>query len=140
MIYVLSDGGCNSRIKIGKTVQTEREIYKRYHTALPNCKILKYYMPLIDYNEEEKLLHQKYSQYRVSNNNGNYSEWFDIPLHLMIELCDNKEIQTVNSNMLIEWFESKKIVIPNYQRQYDEKRIEEIKKYIADKNLYHQLL
>jgi len=38
MIYVLSDGGCNSRIKIGKTVQTEREIY---HTALPNCKILK---------------------------------------------------------------------------------------------------
>jgi len=65
-------------------------------------------MSLIDYNEEEKLLHQKYSQYRVSNNNGNYSEWFDMPLHIMLEFYDNKEIQSVNSNILIEWIESKK--------------------------------
>jgi len=131
MIYILSDGGCNSRIKIGKTIQTEKELYKRYHTALPNCKILKYYMPNIDYNEEEKALHLKYSQYRVTNNNGNFSEWFDIPLHLILELCDNKEIQSINSSILIEWFESKKLIIPNYQRRYDEKRIDEIKTYIA---------
>lgn len=158
-IYVIHKGDNSMLYKIGSHTGNIKCLISRYITAIPLLKIYQYHLfnNRNDMLRVEHFLKNKYLNERLSNINGNLSEWYNLDEKLLDDVKNNienslklnsdsknkimsqkvierkiNEYKKVNINALINMFNAGNIVTPAYQRERDNKRLDVIKQHIID--------
>src|SRR5665648_179146 len=84
-IYVVSRYGDYTKYKIGHHTGTLKQLYSRYVTSTPdltvNCFIETPFAQSI-----ENILKNYYREYRIPTHEGKLSEWFILPLALILQV------------------------------------------------------